>query len=40
MKIYKKLLNKKLMPDAICTKYPIVWERLQKKHEIKSYNKI
>jgi hypothetical protein len=38
--IFKKLLNKKMMPDAVCTKYPIVWERLQKKHEIKSHNKI
>lgn len=38
--IFKKLLNKKIMPDAVCTKYPIVWERLQKKHEIKSHNKI
>jgi len=28
------------MPDAVCTKYPIVWERLQKKYEIKAYNKI
>jgi hypothetical protein len=38
--VFKKLLYKKLMPDAVCTKYPIVWERLQKKYEIKAYNKI
>lgn len=38
--IFKKLINKKIMPDAVCTKYPFVWENLKKKYEIKSKKNI
>ena len=38
--IFKKLLRKKILPDAICTKFPTIWENLKKKYEIKSKKNI
>lgn len=38
--IFKILIHKKIMPDAICTKFPSIWENLNKKYEIKSKKNI
>jgi hypothetical protein len=27
---YKKLSKEKILPEAICTKFPLVWEKLEK----------
>ena len=38
--IFKILTYKKIMPDAVCTKFPLVWENLKKKYEVKSKKNI
>ncbi len=30
---YRNLANKKILPDAVCTKFPKIWEKIDKKNE-------